>query len=690
MRYRLACRAGLISLSVVATALSLATTGCGGNTATTDTVDLTFTGAIDQGTESLGFELPAMKSSEVQTLQLEEEELLGTVTLTGEDAPEVHAHGTTRVPIRFDIVGMGEFEATRWVVTITKQGSTPPADTFEKEASLAGRERAYLVFTGLSEGRWDTTLRLYGIRHGKAGSLLAQVSPPTTIDAEPRLLDFDATKTALTVHVDAASPPGVGDVAWTAATATPWLSVSPESGTGSGDITVTVDRTGLAAGIYTDGAITVTSGGIPMNVDVAMEVSAAKIAFVTDRDGNYEIYVANADGSGQTRLTNTPGNDELLPRWSPDRSKILFVRGDRLYTMDPDGSGQAMLIDVMLSSADWSPDGTQIAANGERSGINDIAIVEADGSGLEAADQRPVSLDRHAQRLEQGRPAGQQGDVRRRAAHVQDDAVSAGAVREAQDPHDACRRSREDGLHGLFGRPADFEGASVGLEDVDGGGNPRAGRKLEDLPHELLVQVEDRGVQEGRGDAPAKVEIARQAMAEGDVPEAVADEFADLVFVCRISGAELAHDAQVCDARRLEIRCRRLDLALLDRGDLDAPVAHIPRDEARVLADPKVLGREARAACHDHPDTGRLALDDGVGGQGGAEDDALDGCRVLVAQDLVHHADERRDEAELVRGDLGLLSDLEILEEDGIRVGAPDVNAEDHATSFGEGRRAKG
>ena len=37
----------------------------------------------------------------------------------------MHAHGTTRVPIRFDIVGMGEFEATRWVVTITKQGSTP-------------------------------------------------------------------------------------------------------------------------------------------------------------------------------------------------------------------------------------------------------------------------------------------------------------------------------------------------------------------------------------------------------------------------------------------------------------------------------------------------------------------------------------------------------------------------------------
>jgi len=276
---------------------------------------------------------------------------------------------------------MGEFEATRWVVSITKQGSTPP-ETYEKEASLAGREHAYLTFTGLSEGRWDTTLRLFGIRHGKKGSILATLSPSTAIDVEPRLLDFGAMKTTLTVHVDATSPPGAGDVEWTVATATPWLSVSPESGTGSGDITVTADRDGLAVGIYTDGKITVTSSGSPMDVDVAMEVSAEKIAFASDRDGNWEVYVANADGTGQTRLTNTPGSPEYLPKWSPDRSKIAFVRDDRLYTMNPDGSGQTMLIDVMLSSADWSPDGTQIAANGERSSINDVAIVEADGSGL--------------------------------------------------------------------------------------------------------------------------------------------------------------------------------------------------------------------------------------------------------------------------------------------------------------------
>ena len=41
----------------------------------------------------------------------------------------------------------------------------------------------------------------------------------------------------------------------------------------------------------------------------------ARIAFVSRRDGNYEIYVMNADGSGQTRLTNNSAWD-LHPAWS--------------------------------------------------------------------------------------------------------------------------------------------------------------------------------------------------------------------------------------------------------------------------------------------------------------------------------------------------------------------------------------
>ena len=44
---------------------------------------------------------------------------------------------------------------------------------------------------------------------------------------------------------------------------------------------------------------------------------------MTARDGNREIYVMNADGSGQTRLTTNPAID-TSPAWSPDGTKILF------------------------------------------------------------------------------------------------------------------------------------------------------------------------------------------------------------------------------------------------------------------------------------------------------------------------------------------------------------------------------
>jgi len=93
-----------------------------------------------------------------------------------------------------------------------------------------------------------------------------------------------------------------------------------------------------------------------------------KIVFTTNRDGNLEIYIMNADGSGQTRLTNNTASDRG-PKWSPDGTKIAFesVRDGNweIYVMNADGTGLDRLTATPAEEANvsWSPNGRKIAFN---------------------------------------------------------------------------------------------------------------------------------------------------------------------------------------------------------------------------------------------------------------------------------------------------------------------------------------
>ncbi len=71
-----------------------------------------------------------------------------------------------------------------------------------------------------------------------------------------------------------------------------------------------------------------------------------KLAFISTHDGDPEIFVMNADGSGLKKLTDNTAVD-AAPSWSPDGGKIVFT-SDRsgsfeLYRMNPDGSQQQMI-----------------------------------------------------------------------------------------------------------------------------------------------------------------------------------------------------------------------------------------------------------------------------------------------------------------------------------------------------------
>ena len=121
-----------------------------------------------------------------------------------------------------------------------------------------------------------------------------------------------------------------------------------------------------------------------------------KLAFVSRRDGNSEIYVMNADGGAQENLTRQPASDSH-PSWSRDGRKLVFVsRRDgnaEIYVMNADGSGLRNLTRTPSDDLDpaWSPDGRAIAFVQKKCVPNRpcatayetyLYVVNADGSGL--------------------------------------------------------------------------------------------------------------------------------------------------------------------------------------------------------------------------------------------------------------------------------------------------------------------
>lgn len=135
------------------------------------------------------------------------------------------------------------------------------------------------------------------------------------------------------------------------------------------------------------------SGQVNVTNSSAMDASphwspdGNRVIFVSNRDGNNEIYSVNTDGSGLVRLTKNPADDDY-PVYSPDGKHIVFgsdrERLHNLYVMNPDGSGlinvsQDQYINVF---SDWSPDGKKLAFLSSRDGNYEVYVVNVDGSGL--------------------------------------------------------------------------------------------------------------------------------------------------------------------------------------------------------------------------------------------------------------------------------------------------------------------
>jgi Tol biopolymer transport system component len=105
------------------------------------------------------------------------------------------------------------------------------------------------------------------------------------------------------------------------------------------------------------------------------------------------IYTMASDGSGSERLTIDPGDSQ--PAWSPDASRIAFVRYDEgsqnIYVMNADGTRiRRLTSDGASGNPTWSPDGTRIAFQREADGNADIYVMNADGSNVDRLTGDPL------------------------------------------------------------------------------------------------------------------------------------------------------------------------------------------------------------------------------------------------------------------------------------------------------------
>ena len=175
--------------------------------------------------------------------------------------------------------------------------------------------------------------------------------------------------------------------------------------------------------------------------DPVISPDGRHLAFSSARNGNREIYVADATTGELRRLTASRGVVDQKPAWSPDGRRIAWQAGARgrpadVWVMRADGGKKRLLAGGPSHDIDpaWSPDGTRIAFASNRSGGFDLWSSREGGRRAGAAARRPrrrtgagVEPGRNTRRLQRGE--------RRRHEHL--------------DP--ARRHARDDPRHPLPG-----------------------------------------------------------------------------------------------------------------------------------------------------------------------------------------------------------------------------------------------
>ena len=136
-------------------------------------------------------------------------------------------------------------------------------------------------------------------------------------------------------------------------------------------------------GVAADGSGLTQVTGLGYSASVpAVSPNGNLVAFHRSGAPGYGIWTINANGTGARQVSTDPQNiatNDTDPAWSPDGSKIAFVRNGELHVMNADGSGHTVVVGpgfrFRLADPEWSPNGSEIAFSAN----NQIWAVGASG-----------------------------------------------------------------------------------------------------------------------------------------------------------------------------------------------------------------------------------------------------------------------------------------------------------------------
>lgn len=135
-----------------------------------------------------------------------------------------------------------------------------------------------------------------------------------------------------------------------------------------------------------------TGDPIAQDIDPAWSPDGTRVAFARKlvNKTTYDLFIMSSEGGGLQRVT-TNSVDDRQPAWSPDSARIAFARGSggdgysQIFVINTDGTGETALTAAKAGKLDaepsWSPDGTQIAFASDRDGtLTEIYTMLSDGS----------------------------------------------------------------------------------------------------------------------------------------------------------------------------------------------------------------------------------------------------------------------------------------------------------------------